>query len=219
MQSRPHKKKDDKRIWLSRSEQGQLLDVYRDEQPKRALAIQLGLCGLRSDEIRNVSRQHFRELKAGDGGGYKLIIPDGKTGGRETPVPAEVRNLAMVLSNAADLRQDEPLLDYSTRTLRTWLEEARERLAESVEDEREAALWLEVRMHDLRRTWATDTFYSLALEGVPIAEELTMGWGGWAMTATGRETFRENYLGAEPDHIAAQAVSRLKSWPSEGMDA
>lgn len=29
-------------------------------------------------------------------------------------------------------------------------------------------------MHDLRRTWAGDTFYSLAFAGVPIAEELTM---------------------------------------------
>ncbi len=64
-------------------------------------------------------------------------------------------------------------------------------------------------MHDLRRTWATDTYYSLAFSGVPIAEQLTMGWGGWAMTASGRETFRENYLGPEPDHIARKAMEYL----------
>ena len=215
MQSRPHAKEPTPRVWLSRGEQATLIDVYRDEQPRRTLALQLGLSGLRSNEIQQVAREHFRPLE-GASDEYKLIVPDGKTGQRETPVPTEVRQTATLLSNASGLRKDEALLDYSTRTFRDWIDEARERVAESAESEREADLWRAVRMHDLRRTWATDTFYTLALAGVPIAEELTMGWGGWAMSATGRETFRENYLGPEPDHVAAQAVSRLKSWSAEG---
>lgn len=41
---------------------------------------------------------------------------------------------------------------------------------------------LELGMHDLRRTWATDAYYSLAFAGVSIAEQLTMSWGGWDQT-------------------------------------
>lgn len=50
----------------------------------------------------------------------------------------------------------------------------------------------------------------LAFSGVPIAEELTMGWGGWKMTDSGRQTFRENYLGPEPDWIAGQTMELLE---------
>lgn len=30
-----------------------------------------------------------------------------------------------------------------------------------------------------------------------------MSWGGWTQTTTGRETFREDYLGPVPDRITA----------------
>ncbi|WP_255196499.1 hypothetical protein [Halorarius litoreus] len=107
--------------------------------------------------------------------------------------------------NSAEKRQDEPLVDVTTKTLRDWISDSRGHLAGRTGNDD----WRHVTMHDLRRTWATDTFYSLAFEGVPIAEELTMGWGGWKMNAKGRETFRENYLGPEPDHIAARAMEKI----------
>lgn len=69
---------------------------------------------------------------------------------------------------------------------------------------------LDLSMHDLRRTWATDTFYSLAFGGVPIAEDLTMSWGGWEKTSTGRETFHRDYLGPVPDHITERSVEHLE---------
>ncbi|MHB9286795.1 site-specific integrase [Halobacteriales archaeon Cl-PHB] len=206
MQTRPYPSKDGLRVWLSRSDRQELLDVYRDEQPKRQLALQLGLHGLRSDEIVNVTREHFREMEDADG--YKLVIPTAKRGARECPVAADVRQTATLLSNAIGLRKDEPLIDVSTKTLRNWIEEARQPLARGT-DGRAAEGWEALTMHDLRRTWATDTYYSLAFAGVPIAEQLTMGWGGWAMTESGRETFRENYLGPEPDHITESAMEYL----------
>lgn len=211
MQTRPYPERSGRRIWLSRREQEQLLGVYRDEDPQRYLALALGLSGLRTDEIigsedRGVAREHFRTIETDESPQrYKLIIPDGKTGRRETPVSTDVRQVATILSNAAGLRKDDPLVDVSKRTVRSWIREAREQLANRTGDDR----WLDVTMHDLRRTWATDSFYSLAFAGVPIAEELTMGWGGWAMTESGRSTFRENYLGPEPDHIAVRAMEQL----------
>ena len=205
MQTRPYPTDErGRRVWLNRTEQDQLLEVYRDEKPKRYLSLQLGLHGLRSNEIPEVARKHFRMLDGADDA-YKLVVPDGKTGKRETPVSPGVRRDVTTLTNFANLRKDDPIIDVSTKTLRNWMESAREQLAvETGNDD-----WLHVGMHDLRRTWATDTFYSLAFNGVPIAEELTMGWGGWEMTSTGRETFRQNYLGQEPDHIAAQAMDLL----------
>lgn len=58
MQTRPYPEDDGRRVWLARSEQEALLKVYRDEKPRRELALELGLHGLRSDEIINVTPQH-----------------------------------------------------------------------------------------------------------------------------------------------------------------
>lgn len=95
------------------------------------------------------------------------------------------------------------MIDRSTKQVQRWIKAAAVDLAD--EDEP----WSYVRAHDLRRTWATDTYYTLAFHGVPIAEQLVMGWGGWAMTESGRRTFRQNYLGPEPDHIAHQAMETI----------
>lgn len=205
MQTRPYDEKAGRRCWLSRTEQATLLDHYRDEHPRRYLALALALHGLRSDEVVRVEKRHFRLLQDTESEQYKLVIPDGKTGKRETPIETDIKRHAFMLASAAGINQDEPLLGVSKRTLRDWIAAAREQLA----DETGNDVWNDVGMHDLRRTWATDTFYTLAFEGVPIAEELTMGWGGWAMTSTGRETFRNNYLGPEPDHVAADAMQLL----------
>jgi hypothetical protein len=107
------------------------------------------------------------------------------------------------MKGAARLHADEAIVDVSTRSVRTWLAGAREVLIEH--DERA----IELGMHDLRRTWATDSYYSLAFGGVPIAEQLVMSYGGWKQTEKGRETFREDYRGPVPDHITARAREHL----------
>lgn len=201
MQTRPYPEKDGLRIWLSRSEQRELLEAV-DDQPRHRIALQLGLHGLRTDEVLQVEPRHFRELSNG-ADGHVLIIPDGKTGKRETPVSEDLVERVTYLKQAARINQDEEIVDVSKRSVRNWIEDARAALLDV--DERAEALG----MHDLRRTWATDSYYSLALAGVPIAEQLTMSWGGWKQTSTGRETFRENYLGPVPDHVAAEALQHL----------
>ena len=201
MQSRPYPEKDGLRIWLSRAEQRQLLDAVEDE-PRRRIAMQLALSGLRTDELVNVEPGHVRPLTNG-ADGHVLYIPEGKGESRETPISEDLVERIRYLKSAARMHADDRVVDVSHRSVRNWIAEARQVL-----DDENADL---LTMHDLRRTFATDVYYSLAFAGVPIAEELTMSWGGWAQTATGRETFRRNYLGPVPDHVTEQAIQYLPS--------
>lgn len=202
MQTRPYDNKDGSRIWLSRREQDLLLETVED-RPRRRIALQLGLHGLRTDEIMRVQPGHVRDIEADEEKREKFVleIPSGKTGKREVPLDTDLRErIKMVHQIDSDLGKHDPIIEVSKRSVRNWITDARDELGDEYD---------QLGMHDLRRTWATDTFYSLAFEGVPIAEELVMSWGGWKMTATGRETFRENYLGPVPDHVTAQALETL----------
>lgn len=202
MQTKYYPTEDGYRVWLSPSESETLLDVYRGQNLERALALMLGLHGLRSAEVVNVRREHFRQLDGAEGV-HKLRVPMGKGRmARECPASPTLVQMA----GYSDRREDEALIDVTTKSLRDWIKAAREQLVDETGNE----TWRHVAMHDLRRTWATTTFYALAAEGVPIAEELTMGWGGWKMTSAGRETFRENYLGPEPDWISEQAMGHIE---------
>lgn len=201
MQTRPYPEKDGLQIWLARSEQRALMTEVEDD-PRRRIALQLGLHGLRTDEIMKVEPRHVRELANG-GDGHVLVIPDGKTGKRELPISDDLAQRVAYLKSAARMRADEQIVDVGNRQVRNWIADAREVLLDV--DERAE----ELGMHDLRRTWATDGYYSLAFAGVPIAEQLIMSWGGWKQTSRGRETFRENYLGPVPDHITERAVEHL----------
>ena len=204
MQSRPYPEKNGVRIWLTRDEARRILKTVED--PRRQIAFQLGLHGLRTDEIVpaggfGVQPRHFREL--GDRG-HILEIPDGKTGKRETPVSKDLYESVRYLKSAdSQLTERDPVIDKSKRTIRNWMQEAREVLLDESPDADSLG------MHDLRRTWATDSYYSLAFAGVPIAEQLIMSWGGWKQTTTGRETFRQNYLGPVPDHVTSRAMEDL----------
>lgn len=206
MQSRPYPEKDGRRIWLSRDESQRLLESVED-QPRRRIALQLGLHGLRTDEIVpadgfGVQPRHFREL---GGGGHILVVPDGKTGKREVPISEDLYTRVQYLKNAdSALTQRDPVIDKSKRTIRNWIQDVREIFVDGPEHAAHS-----LGMHDLRRTWATDSYYSLAFAGVPIAEQLIMSWGGWKQTTTGRETFRQNYLGPVPDHVTARAMEDL----------
>lgn len=203
MQTRPYDGRDGRKIWLSREEQSRLVDSVGDDYPRRRIALQLGLHGLRTDEVVDVEPRHFEALTGAER--YRLVIPDGKTGRREVPVSTDLQQRVAMLKGASRLRRDDQVIDVSKRSIRDWIADTRERLAEETGDER----WHDLGMHDLRRTFATDGYYSLAFDGVPIAEQLIMSWGGWKQTTTGRETFREDYLGPVPDRITVEAMDQL----------
>jgi hypothetical protein len=149
------------------------------------------------------SKNLFRTIENGSAEVHKLRVPMGKAERvRECPASEALTQMAGFI----DARADEPLIIATKKPIRDWIQDARDELAA----ETDIDAWIHVSMHDRRRTWATQTFYTLAYNGVPIGAEPTIGWGGWATTASGRKTFRENYLGPEPDWIAIQAIDVME---------
>lgn len=199
MQLEPMPEADGYRCWLSDREQKQLLD-HHTEKPKRQLAMRAMLHGLRSDELSWVRTESIRELQC-DLEAYKLKVEDGKTGYRQVPISRKMVEQMRMLKNATGTRKTETLIDKAKRTVRSWVSNAGEELAELTEDDD----WLHVSPHDLRRTWATSTYYSLDSH---YAVDVIMRWGGWKS----RETFVSNYLGRETDELAAEMmeVSNLR---------
>jgi len=192
MKIEPHQNQDGYKVWLSNNEQDQLLEYY-DEQPVRQLAIWLGLHGLRVDEIVNVRFEDFRRMDV-DEERYVLRVRDGKTGYRECPVSNDLYSLAKTIKNLQSLRKDEQIIDYSKSSVRNWVQWAGEDL-----QGQEGKHWKHIRTHDLRRTWATHTYWSLRGDR---AREVVMEWGGW----TDVQTFTSNYLGAIPDSVAVEVI-------------
>lgn len=187
-----------------------LLDAV-DERPRRRVALELGLHGLRTGEIVDVTPDDVRQLSNGSTQ-HVVVVKSGKTGKRETPIAnllAEgIRNIKR---HDVALTARREIFDISKRTIRNWIGDAHEALLDVDEDASQLG------RHDLRRAWATDMYFSLAVAGVPIAEQLVMSWGGWKQTAKGRDTFRTNYLGPVPDHVTAEALGRLDS--ARGIEA
>jgi len=181
------------RVWLSDGEQEQLLDEVK-EKPKRQLAFRALLHGLRTDELRWVRLSKLRELET-ETEAYKLTISDGKTGYREVPVSRRLVEQMRMVKNVTSTRKDRPLITTGNRGIRRWFERARESLREQTGEDG----WQYVSPHDLRRTWATQTYYALDVHN---AREIVMRWGGWSSA----DTFRENYLGRETDEMAAEMM-------------
>jgi len=168
---------------LSAAEVDQLLALVDGESNKRFAFALAARCGLRSEEVTAVTPEDVRDTDAGP----MVIVRDGKGGKyRETPIPADLKR---EIDAAAEFRphpDDWPVVTsqsdergVSTRTLRRWMQDARETLAQ--EDDR----WLHLTMHDLRRTWATH------LKSEDVDAMLVCDWGGWEDL----ETFLEAYRG------------------------
>jgi len=180
-------------VWLSEDEQDQLLEQVK-EKPKRQLAFRALLHGLRTDELRWVRISKLRELET-EQEAYKLTVSEGKTGYREVPVSRKMVEQMRLVKNVTSTRKDRPLITTGNRGIRRWMERARDELAEETGESN----WQYVSPHDLRRTWATHTYYSLDAAN---AREIVMRWGGWSSA----DTFRSNYLGRETDEMAAEMM-------------
>lgn len=194
MKLEPFESKSGYRVWLSNSEQNTLIDYY-EEDPEKKLAIILMLHGLRSDEVNEVCIEDIRDMDVEDEA-YMLVIRDGKTGYRECPISAEAVSLAKMLKNVKGVRKSEALVDVSVRTIQRYVTRASEEIADRPNEPNE---WKHVSAHDLRRSWATQTYWSLSGSR---AREVVMEFGGWVDT----QTFTQNYLGAIPDEVAIDVM-------------
>jgi len=183
-----HQQRNDMKVWLSTSGDPSEVDLLLDaaKNTNQRIAFELGArCGLRSEEITQVAPEDVVDTDAGT----MLRVPDGKGSKyRETPIP---RDLATTITTADEYR-DEPshypvvtsqgsTKGASTRTLRRWMQHAREEVAAEVKDE----YWLELTFHDLRRTWAS------SLRAADVDAMVVCDWGGWEDL----ETFLDHYRG------------------------
>jgi integrase len=187
MNLREHDERSDKKVWLSESEAEQFLHAADDTEKR--IAFGLGLrCGLRSGEWIDVTPRDVVDTDAGtmvrvwEGKGDKF---------RETPIPDV---LATRIRVSGEDSPDESVLSVTTRTLRRWVTNTADDLAQATGD----AGWRELSTHDLRRTWAT------SLADAEVDPLLALDWGGWEDL----ETFLEHYKGAYSP--AAQRRAREK---------
>lgn len=200
MQLEPHDNKDGYRVWLGAGECDQLRNHYSG---KKKLAILLMLdSGLRSEETTRVSLADVRQLDSEEEA-YKLSVRGKDTTGeldggkwRETPLSVESCEIIETLASLKGQTKHSTPIDVSARTVQQWVEDARQELAEETGNDD----WHEVSAHDLRRTWSTRTYYRLHASDVALS--VIMSWGGWVKT----KTFKENYLGREPDDLAAEMM-------------
>jgi integrase len=177
MQLRDHPDDDGKRVWLLEDETDALLDATKNSERKIALAL-AARCGLRTQEVVDVSPEDIVEGHAG----RMIRVWEGKGNKyRETPIPESLADNIEMFVEMRDAGIDENVIARSTRTLRKWIEDARERAQEQTGDEG----WRFVTMHDLRRSWGQQLIES------DVEPGMVMLWGGW----DNWETFREHYLG------------------------
>ncbi len=191
MMTEEYDDKAGRRVWLSRSEVEQLLSVADD--PLRKVAFRLAAeVGLRSHEVVEVRPDHVVD---GGEAGKMLVVPEGKGEKlREAPIPESLADTMDAAASFGGVDDDEVLVDRSTRSVRNWVESAREELASTTGEQR----WEYLTFHDLRRTWAGQ------LANADVDQTVALRWGGW----NDLDTFLNHYRGEATEK--AQARERGK---------
>lgn len=184
--------KDGRKVWLDEHESKQLLSVAKPG--KHTLAILLGLrSGLRVSEIIEVTPADVISTSAGP----RVRVQSGKGDKyRETPAPPELYHQATSPVSLGHADPDDRLVDTrSPRTIRQWVYDYGEQLAEQTGDDG----WRHLGPHDLRRTWATH------LAGCDINPLLVCEWGGWEKLST----FLEHYHGIYSPDVQRQELRKV----------
>jgi len=189
----PYADQDGMKVWLSTDEIGEFLAADALESAERQLAAALGVrCGLRSDEVLDVTPEHVVQSDVGP----MLRVWEGKGDKyRETPIPGLLAERVRTINQYRDEGSDAPLVDRSTRTLRRWVEQARGELANATGDDG----WQYLGFHDLRRTWATQ------LRGADVDAMVVCDWGGW----NDLEMFLDHYRGTSTPEAQRRERSKV----------
>ncbi|MBP1985968.1 site-specific integrase [Halolamina salifodinae] len=145
MMTEEYDDKNGRRVWLSCDEVEALLDVAGD--PLRKVAFRLGAeVGRRSHEVVDVRPE---EVVDGGEAGKVLVVAEAKGEKlREVPIPDALADTVDAAASFGGVNDDEVLVDRSTRSVRNWVEDAREELAAETSEAR----WEYLTFHDLRRT-------------------------------------------------------------------
>ena len=180
------------KCWLSPDELVELERAAGADGWEREIAVQLmGRCGLRASEVTYPGDEHLRWSEDADG--WLVEVRGKNTRGGEPKVrdawmPEAVADDVHKFSRERGLEASEAWVSASTSSVRRWVREARETLADQMGDWR----WSAVSSHDLRRSWAT---YHLVERQVDV--RTMMAVGGWS-----------DYAAIEP-YLAAPTESRI----------
>jgi integrase len=178
---------DDRRVWLNKNEM-QTLKAHYSDAPVRELCVRLMSHGLRRGEAVNVTASDIDTRGAG-GEQYDVVkVRNGKTGDRVVPISDECAQLARTISNLNNVGSDECIVDVQARAASRWVTEACEDLSDSAGKD-----WAHVSTHDLRRSWATRTYWQLDSRSL----QTILAWGGWQDV----QTFKNHYLGTLPSAV------------------
>ena len=178
-------------------EASQLEAAARDVDWEREIAMQLMVrCGLRVDEIAYPTLDRLRWSSSGDCWLLEVQGKNTKGSGKKTRdvwVPEEVAENMQRFSSERDRDATEPVVSVATQSVRRWVKEAAEKLA----DEGRGVRWRSVSSHDLRRSWAT---YHIVERGVDVRTMMSIG--GWSDYSA-----IEPYLGEATENKIGQSMS------------
>ena len=183
--------RDGLKVWLDEEETQLLIDRASGQ---RWVAIMLGVrSGLRVSEIIEVRPKDVVLTSAGP----RVRVWEGKGDTyRETPAPTKLYQSVESTVSLSDKDPEEPVITTDhTRTVRQWVYDLGEQLAEETGDEG----WHHLGPHDLRRSWAT------AMSGYRVNPLLVCEWGGW----DDLETFLDHYHGIYSPDVQRRELGRV----------
>lgn len=192
MNCHPYDDRDGMKVWLD--EQEVQLFLSKAKNTKQEIAFSLGVrSGLRTHEIVDVRAKDV----VGTSAGPRVRVMEGKGDKyRETVATADLYRTSRVLVDAGGYDPNDELVPNAIRTVRQWVYDAAETLAEETGDEN----WHHLGPHDLRRTWATQMVGRYKVDPLLVCD-----YGGWADL----KTFLEHYRGIYSPEVQRRELSKV----------
>ncbi|WP_137284200.1 site-specific integrase [Halorussus salinisoli] len=167
---------DKTKCWLSfPGEKDEVISTARSTDWERAIAMRLMVeVGCRASGVLTASPSGVQYNS--DGEFWQIEIQGKNTKGgekttRDAYLPDSVKQTLDIFADERDISDDEQYVDASVSTVRRWVTEAVDDIADETGNDR----WRHVSSHDLRRSWA-----SHYLVDEQVAVRVMMEIGGWS---------------------------------------
>lgn len=167
---------DKTKCWLSfPDEKDKVIATARSTDWERAIAMRLMVeVGCRASGVLSAKPSGVQYNS--DGEFWQIEIRGKNTKGgekttRDAYLPDSVKQTLDIYADERDIGDDEPFVRKSESTVRRWVDEAVDEIADETENDR----WRHVSSHDLRRSWA-----SHYLVDEQVAVRVMMDIGGWS---------------------------------------